>query len=86
MHATAERLAAEIARLQSALAESDKKLARATAEKESAFLRVAELQAQRAQEHLQTPYSMEKVQTLEAENRRLRIDKVCSKAHTNGCN
>ena len=86
MHATAERLAAEIARLQSALAESDKKLARATAEKESAFLRVAELQAQRAQEHLQTPYSMEKVQTLEAENRRLRIDKVCSKAHTYGCN
>ena len=86
MHATAERLAAEIARLQSALAESDKKLARATAEKESAFLRVAELQAQRAQEHLQTPYSMEKVQTLEAENRRLRIDKVCSTAHTNGCN
>ena len=69
MHATAERLAAEIARLQSALAESDKKLARATAEKESAFLQVAELQ--RAQEHLQTPFSMEKAQTLEAENRRL---------------
>ena len=77
---TLDRFSKESSQLQRKLVDVEMKLGRTTSEKENAKLQIAELQLllsnQQRMQHLPTPYSMEKVQTLEAQNRCLKMEKV----------
>lgn len=77
---TFDRLAGEISRLQRELVEIEMKLTHTIGERDSANLQIADLQRLLSNhhriQHLQGPYCMENFETLEAQNRCLRMEKV----------
>jgi hypothetical protein len=77
---TFDRFIGEINQFQRQLADVNMKLECTTIEKDNAKLQIADLQMllsnQQSMQHLPISYSMEKVQTLEAQNRCLRMEKV----------